>query len=282
MANFFAIIKNSTLRFTVFDAVDILFVSMIIYGLLKITSGTRASQVLKGLGIFIVLAQICELIGLSAMTWLLSTFIDAGVVLLVIIFQPEIRRALERMGRGKIFDLTHGSYPSSEYGRETEELERAILNMSKRKIGALIVFENKTGLKDVIESGSLMNAHITSELVENIFFPNSPLHDGAMIIRGDEIVAAGCFLPLSDNKQISSELGTRHRAALGISELSDARVLIVSEETGVISVAHEGTITRYLDIKALHTVLDEIYHSKPRSKIIGISVNRDRKKGDKK
>jgi diadenylate cyclase len=168
---------------------------MIIYGLLKITSGTRASQVLKGLGIFIVLAQLCELIGLSAMTWLLNTFINAGVVLLVIIFQPEIRRALERMGRGKIFDLPHNSFNAPDFGKETEEIERAILNMSKRKIGALIVFENRTGLKDVIESGSLIDAYITSELVENIFFPNSPLHDGAMIIRGNKIIAAGCFLP---------------------------------------------------------------------------------------
>ncbi len=280
MADFISIIKNSTLKVTVLDGIDILLISMIIYGLLKITTRTSASQVLKGLGLFIVLAQVCKLIGLSAMSWLLSTFIDAGVVLVVVIFQPEIRRALERMGRGKLFDIALNNYHSSDYGREIEELERAVLNMSKRKIGALIVFENKTGLKDVIESGNLINARISSELVENIFFPNSPLHDGAVIIRREKIIAAGCFLPLSDNRQISSELGTRHRAALGISELSDAQVLIVSEETGVISVAHEGTITRYLDRKALRAILEGIYITKPRSKIIGVS--RDRKKGDKK
>ena len=157
-----------------------------------------------------------------------------------------------------------------------EEIERAVLNMSIRKIGALMVFERKTGMKDVIESGNLLNARISSQLIENIFFPNSPMHDGAMILRGDKIVAAGCFLPLSDNKQISSELGTRHRAALGISELSDAYILIVSEETGVISLAHEGTITRYLDRKALHAILERIYEKGPvKSKLL-------RRKGEKK
>ncbi len=272
MAEFLQILKNSTLRFTVLDAIDIILVAAIIYGLLKLTSGTRASQVVKGLGVFVVLAQICKMVGLSAVSWLLSSFIDAGVVIVVIIFQPEIRRALERMGRGKIFDIALNLNRDSTADHEEviEEIERAVLNMSKRKIGALMVFEAKTGLKDVIESGRIINAGISSELIENIFFPNAPMHDGAMILRGEKIVAAGCFLPLSDNKNLPSELGTRHRAALGISELSDAHVIIVSEETGVISLAHEGTMTRYLDIRSLHSVLQEIYGAKRRmSKRIG-------------
>lgn len=178
--------------------------------------------------------------------------------MLVIIFQPEIRRALEKIGTGKIFELGF-SESKSESEDVIAEIERAILNMSIRKIGALIVFEKKTGMREVIESGTSIGARISSELVENIFFPNSPLHDGAMIINGDKLVAAGCFLPLSDDKTISSELGTRHRAALGISEISDAVVLIVSEETGVISKAFEGTITRYIDRKALRKILEDIY-----------------------
>ena len=147
--------------------------------------------------------------------------------------------------------------------------------MSIRKIGALMVFERKTGLRDVIESGTTLDAKISSELIENVFFPNSPMHDGAMILKNDKVVAAGCFLPLSDNKQISSELGTRHRAALGISEISDSIVLIVSEETGVISKAHEGTITRYIDRKALREILTDIFlGSKEKSVSIGTRIKR--------
>jgi len=271
LEEFFDVIKNSIAQFTYYDLFDILLVTAIIYGLLKITSRTRAIQVLKGLGVIIVAAQICELIGLPTVTWLLNYVINAGAVLLVILFQPEIRRALERIGRGRIFDMAFTS--SAENGDEDkriEEIERAILNMSIRKIGALIVFENKTGLRDVIESGIMLNAAVSSELIENIFFPNSPMHDGAMILKDDKIVAAGCFLPLSDNKQLSSELGTRHRAALGISELSDSVVLLVSEETGVISMAHEGTLIRYIDRKSLRKILADLYLGKrERSTSIG-------------
>lgn len=275
MANFFENLANTAINFSIMDLVDILLVAGIVYGLLRLTSKTRASQVFKGLGFFIVLAWVCKLLGLSTVNWLLSSFIDAGAVLLVVIFQPEIRRAFEKVGRGGLFENPFVAEDSSSRPY-IEEIERAILNMSIRKIGALMVFEKKTGLKDVIESGNLIDARISSELIENIFFPNSPMHDGAMILRGEKIVAAGCFLPLSDNRQISSELGTRHRAAMGISELSDAYVLIVSEETGVISLAHEGTMTRYLDRKALHAILEEIYdHSILKSK-------RLRRKGEKK
>lgn len=259
LADFFETIKTGVLRFTIGDAIDILLIAIIIYSLLKVTSGTRASQVLKGLGAFILLAWLCDLLGLSAISWLLGSFVNAGILLVVIIFQPELRRALEQMGRGKFFDINFNLNNQEPGGFEIKELEDAILSMSKSKTGALMVFENKTGLKDVIESGKVLNAQVSTELIENIFFPNSPLHDGAMIIEGRTIVAAGCFLPLSDNKDLSSELGTRHRAALGISEVSDAKVIIVSEETGVISLASEGTLTRYLDRKALREALEEIY-----------------------
>ena len=244
MENLIYAIKNSILQFQFVDAIDIILVAILVYYLLKITVKTRAIQVIKGLVVLVVLAQICEFVGFTTITWLLQSIVGAGAILLVIIFQPEIRRALEKIGTGKIFELGF-SESKSESEDVIAEIERAILNMSIRKIGALIVFEKKTGMREVIESGTSIGARISSELVENIFFPNSPLHDGAMIINGDKLVAAGCFLPLSDDKTISSELGTRHRAALGISEISDAVVLIVSEETGVISKAFEGTITIY-------------------------------------
>ncbi|MBR6816231.1 MAG: diadenylate cyclase CdaA [Clostridia bacterium] len=273
LTEIFEKISNNGLNFTLLDLVDILLIAVAVYGLLKLTRKTRASQVLKGLGLFIVLAFACESIGLSAMSWVLNKFIEAGLIIIIIIFQPEIRRALEHMGRNKLFAMVSGT-EIKDFSREIEEIERAVLNMSKHKVGALIVFENQTGLQDVIESGQLVDARITSELLENIFFHNAPLHDGAMIIKEDRIVAAGCFLPLSDNRNLSSELGTRHRAGLGISEVSDAHILIVSEENGVISLAHEGNLTRYLDIKSLHEVLEEIYHVKERSarRLIGGKV----------
>jgi len=275
LEDFFGVIKSSLLQFTVWDIVDILLVAVIIYFLLKITSKTRAIQVLKGLGIIIVIARVCELLRLTAVVWLLDYVIGAGAVFLVILFHPEIRRALERIGRGKFFALSFTSSSTGDEEKIIEEIQRAVQNLSIHKTGALIVFERKTGLRDVTESGTYINADISSEMIENIFYVGAPLHDGAMIIKGSKIIAAGCFLPLSDNKQIASELGTRHRAALGISELSDSITVIVSEETGVISVANEGTLTRYMDSKALREVLEQIYSDKPNAvQTIGEKIKR--------
>ena len=260
MAAFFESVKTSLMQLQILDFVDMLLVAVIVYFLLKFTKRTRAIQVLKGLGIIIVVAYLCELLRLPTVTWLLNYVIQAGALMLVIIFQPEIRRALERIGRGKILgiSLSPQNGLSEDVAKVIEEIHKAILNLSIHKTGALIVFEQKTGLKEVIESGIILNAQISSEVIENVFFPNAPLHDGAMIIKDDVIVAAGCFLPLSDNKQISSDLGTRHRAALGISEISDCVVLVVSEETGVISMAREGVLERYLDSKGLRILLEKM------------------------
>jgi diadenylate cyclase len=220
-------------------------------------SGTRALQVLKGLGIILALALVFSILDLQTVSWMLSWLLNAAAVVLVILFQPEIRRALEKLGGGKFFGVVIA--PREDADRIVEELMRAIINMSKRKVGALIVFERKTGLKDIIETGTFINAEITAELIENIFYPNTPLHDGAVIIKEGKIMAAGCFLPLSDNKQISSELGTRHRAALGVSEVSDSYTIVVSEETGVISYMFDGMLTRYLDIPTLRDILERIF-----------------------
>ncbi len=263
-------IKNSLYNFSWKDGLDIVLLSIIIYWLLKLTSKTRAMQVLKGLGVILLVAWVTGFLGFVGTTWLLNYVLTAGALVLVIIFQPEIRRALARLGRGRI-DIISQSTSANEI---VDNILKAILSLSKKRVGALIVFERKTGLRDVIESGTRIGAEISSELLENLFFTNSPLHDGAVIIREGRIDAAGCFLPLSDNKHVGQELGTRHRAALGISEVSDSITFVVSEETGVISVAQDGSLIRYLDSKSIRDILEEIYMIKQSSKYRGIRIKR--------
>jgi len=245
------------------DIIDILLLSVIIYWLLKLTSKTRAIQVLKGLGVILVAAWVADLLDLAGTYWILNYVLQIGALLLVIIFQPELRRALARLGRGTI-EL--GPSTINNASENVDQILKAVLSLSKKRVGALIVFERKTGLKDVIESGTRLDARISSELLENLFFINSPLHDGAVIICDGRIEAAGCFLPLSENKQIGQELGTRHRAALGVSEVSDSVTLVISEETGVISVAQDGSLVRYLDSKAIRDLLEDLYMVKQTGK----------------
>jgi len=264
-------IKNSILDFGIMDIIDIVLLALVIYWILKLTSKTRAIQVLKGLGLILLAAWVTEFLGLVGIRWLLNYVLTAGAVLIVILFQPELRRALAQLGRGRI-DLSSSRATSAQ--DIVDSLLRAVLNMSKKRIGALIVFERKTGLKEVIESGTRIGAGISSELLENLFYMGSPLHDGAVIIRERTIEAAGCFLPLSDNKHIGQELGTRHRAALGVSEVSDSKTLIVSEETGVISLAQDGKLIRYLDSKAIKDMLEDLYVVKQAAKSRGLKLKR--------
>ncbi len=269
-------IINSLYDFEIVDLIDIVLLAVIIYWLLKLTSKTRAMQVLKGLGIILLATWVTDFLHLVGTTWLLDYVLNAGAIVIVIIFHPEIRRALARIGRGGI-DLTPSQSGNAQ--ENVDNILKAVLNLSKKRVGALIVFERKTGLRDVIESGTRIGAIITSELLENLFFTNSPLHDGAVIIREDVIEAAGCFLPLSDNKQIGQDLGTRHRAALGVSEVSDSVTLIVSEETGVISVAQDGTLIRYLDSKAIKDLLEDVYTIKQTPKYRGLRILRKGRNG---
>ncbi|MEA4854772.1 MAG: diadenylate cyclase CdaA [Christensenella sp.] len=253
-------LKNSLMAFSWMDAVDIIIVAVMLYWIIKLFAKTRAMRVLIGLGVILILARAFVAIGLKTTSWLLSAFISAGAFILVVLFTPEIRRGLETLGRGKIFTFASSSQMQLQNAEHIiEEISRAVLNMSKQKVGAILVFERKTGLEDVLASGTRLDADISSELIENIFYPNTPLHDGAMILRDDKILGAGCFLPLSDNKQIAQDLGTRHRASLGISEVSDAYVIVVSEEKGIISFAYDGTLKRYIDAKALRDILSELY-----------------------
>ena len=271
MEQLISAIKNSLTEFSVVDAVDILLLSVVIYWLLKITSKTRAMQVLKGLGVILLAAWIADFLGLVGTYWILNYVLTAGALVIVIIFQPELRRALAKLGRGQ-FEII--SLQSNSAQEAVENIYKAVLDLSKKRVGALIVFERKTGLKDVIESGTRIDAEVSTELIENLFFTNSPLHDGAVIIKEGRIEAAGCFLPLSDNKQIGQELGTRHRAALGISEVSDSVTLVISEQTGVISVAQDGSLIRYLDPKSIKDILEDIYMIKQNGKYRGIRIKR--------
>ena len=240
------------------DVADILIVAVIIYYLLMMTRQTRASAVLKGLVLLLVATFVSDLLGLTALNWLLMSVVNNGAVVLVILFQPELRKALEQIGRGAMRENSR-SADSEDRDRVIDEIIQCMTDLSRRRVGALIVFEHKTGLKDVIETGTAIDGKISAPLLENIFEPNTPLHDGAVVVRGTRVVAAACILTLTEGRGISRELGTRHRAAIGISETTDATVLIVSEETGIMSMARNGRITRHLDSKSLRTILEGIY-----------------------
>lgn len=240
------------------DIIDILIVTVIIYFLLMMTRQTRASAVLKGLVVLLIATFMSDLLGLTALNWLLMSVVNNGAVVLVILFQPEIRKALEQLGRGAVRENSHAG-EGEDQARIIDEIIQCMTDLSRRRVGALIVFEQKTGLKDVIETGTAVDARISAPLLENIFEPNTPLHDGAVVIRGTRVVAGACILTLTEGRGISRELGTRHRAAIGISETTDAIVLIVSEETGIMSMARGGRLTRHLDTKSLREILEGIY-----------------------
>lgn len=240
------------------DILDILIVTFLLYQVLMLTRQTRASAVLKGFLLLIAASWVSDLFGLTALNWVLMSVLNNGAVVLVILFQPELRKALEQIGRGTLIESTRlDSYASNKL--TVEEIVQCLMSLSRRRVGALIVFEQKIGLKDVMEGGTRIDATISAPLLENIFEPNTPLHDGAVVIQGDRVAAAACILTLSEGRGISRDLGTRHRAAIGISEITDAMVLIVSEETGIVSMAKGGKLTRHLDAASLNQILSGIY-----------------------
>lgn len=245
------------------DIVDIAIVSYVIYKLILLVRGTRAVLLLRGILVVLVVWLLSSWLELNTLKWMMDQMITFGVLGLIIIFQPELRRALEQLGRGKLFPR-----PGEENGivRRLEEVVRAVRHLAERRIGALLVFERRTGLGDYIESGVALDAVISSELLVNLFIPNSPLHDGAVILREDRIMAARCYLPLSENPFISRELGTRHRAAIGMTEVSDAVAVVVSEETGLVSLAMNGQIVRGIDEESLIAKLYEALRPPVKSK----------------
>ncbi len=255
-------IWNLTHRIRIVDLIDIILVAVIIYELLLLTRHTRGSALLKGLVLLVAIALICSLFGFVSLNWLLRAILQNGAIVLVILFQPELRKALERMGRSRVFKKSGTKTEGEEKDVIISEIMQTIKDLSKRRVGALIVFEQQTGLQDVIETGTRLNAEISAPLLENIFEPNTPLHDGAVVIRDTEIMAAACILPLAEASGVSRELGTRHRAAVGLSENTDAIIIVVSEETGIVSMARDSVLTRPLTVKALEEILNEIYSNR--------------------
>lgn len=253
-----------TWKETIKNVVDIAIVTYVIYKLILLIRGTRAVQLLKGIFVLAAVWALSYFFELVTLQWMMNQIFTFGVLAVIIIFQPELRRALEQLGRGKLFSRI--SVEDQDFNRQVEEVIKAANYMAKRKIGALIVFEKETGLNDYIESGIPLEAKISSELLINIFIPNTPLHDGAIIIRQSLIMAAGCYLPLSENPFISKELGTRHRAAIGMSEVSDAIAIVVSEETGQISLAINGQVVRDIKQESLISKLFEELSPKAKAK----------------
>ena len=241
------------------DSVDIIIIAVLLYRLIVLTKETRAYQVLKGIGVLFLAAILSDALQLQTVSWMLNSIVASGIIVMVVLFQPELRRAFEHIGRGELFTKNLFNEVHLEEAQIVAELQQAILNLSKRRVGALIVIELKTGLADIVSTGTRIEGVISAPLIENIFEPNTPLHDGAVIICDGRIVAAGCFLPLSEEFSVARELGTRHRAALGVSGVSDSVTLIVSGETGVISFARDGKLVRYIDQKALKNLLESIF-----------------------
>lgn len=242
--------------------VDIGVVAYVFYRLLVLIRGTRAIQLIKGVVVLLVATSVSQWLGLRTVQWLLSQITVALVVALPIVFQPELRKALEQLGRGRLFSRSLEELGDEGRKNLIDDVIKAVDRLSRNKTGALLVIERETGLKEYIETGVKIDGIVSSEFLINIFVPNTPLHDGAIILRGNRVAAAGCFLPLTDAPDLSPELGSRHRAGLGITEHSDALALIVSEETGSVSLAHSGKLIRNLDGKTLKEMLSAMIQPK--------------------
>lgn len=238
--------------------IDIAVMSYLLYRIIILVKGTRAVQLFKGVLALIVATSVSRWLGLVTINWFLKNVQAMLVVALPVVFQPELRRALEQIGRGKIFPSSQ-VFTGEDVASAINGIAKAVEILSRNKIGALLVLERETGLNDIIETGIKMEAVVTPELLVNIFIPNTPLHDGASIIRGNRVMAAACFLPLTESPDISPELGGRHRASLGITEQTDALAVVVSEETGGISLANSGKLMKGLDSSTLRELLENLY-----------------------
>ncbi len=237
--------------------IDIAIIALVFYKLLGLIKETRAEQLVKGFIIILIISKLSEWAKLYAINYILQSTFTIGLIALVIIFQPELRKALEHLGRSQWLISNNKKGSIEEQTRAINEIVDAVSVMSRKKIGALIVVERLIGINDIIETGTTLDAQISADLLMNVFYPKSPLHDGAVIIKNNRLMAAGCLLPLSSNKYISKELGTRHRAAMGMTESSDALIVIVSEETGAISMAVEGKLQRFLDTTTLRELMNQ-------------------------
>ena len=242
------------------DILDILIVAIILYKVYEMLQDTRAITLVKGLLVLLGITLVCNWMELHVISWLLQKTVTLIFVALPIVFQPELRRALEHLGQGRF--LGNAALLDDEQARSVvHELVRAVRTLASTKTGALLVIERNMGLNDISATGIQIDDLITAEFLLNVFIPNTPLHDGAAVIRGNRLIAAGCLLPLTENRTLSTELGTRHRAAIGLSEQCDALIVVVSEETGTISIAENGHIMRHLDKETLQAMLEPAFSS---------------------
>ena len=241
------------------DIIDIVVVAYLIYRLLGFIKETRAQQLFRGILMIVAFFLVSEIFNLSLLNWLFTRLITVGLIAVVILFQPEIRRGLEQIGRRGVLSRQFRDMGKEEIYATVHRIVDAVDDFSSTHTGALMAIERETMLNDIAETGVIINAEISVRLLGNLFYEGSPLHDGAVIIRGDKVYAASCVLPLTERQNIGKNLGTRHRAALGLSEVSDAFIIVVSEETGAISVAQNGEFRRFLDLKTLEKMLLDIY-----------------------
>ncbi|MFZ2199140.1 MAG: diadenylate cyclase CdaA [Thermodesulfovibrionales bacterium] len=238
----------------VLDILDITLMSLILYRLLLIVKGTKAAQMMIGLAILLLASLASRYLELFTIDWLVQSFWAQIVIAMIVLFQPEIRRALAHIGEARFLN-----FATAEELKSLEEIVRAAVSLANRKIGALIVIERETSLKDFVEIGTNLDARVSKELLLSIFHPTSPIHDGAVIINGNRVAAAGCFLPITLSSDLNKSLGTRHRAGIGLTEETDAVAIIVSEETGIISVGLGGKIEEKIDMGTLRDMLTDIF-----------------------
>lgn len=239
---------------TILDVIDIAVVAYFLYRIYLMLKNTHAATLFKGLTVLAIFMLICRWMNLHVISWLLEKSMTIIMVALPVVFQPELRRALEQIGRGRLFHK-RSELDEQELEDMLDNVADATRIMGNNKVGALIVFERNSGLAERIETGVAVDGLVSSALLQNIFVKDTPLHDGAVIVRGNRIMAASCLLPLTENRNLSQELGTRHRAAIGLSEQSDAVIVVVSEETGTVSVARNGEIMRYLTMEDVKEIL---------------------------
>ena len=262
------------------DIIDILIVAYIIYRIMKLLKDTSAERLIKGIIILVGIMLLASMLHLTMISWLLQQALNVGLFAIVVVFQPELRRLLEQIGKGNFSRLIVPADAPDEVESMITATVSACADMSRTKTGALIVFERKERLGEIISTGTMVDAEPSPELIKNIFFKNSPLHDGAMIVRGGRVCAAGCVLPLSGNQSLSRDLGTRHRAAVGMSESADSVLVVVSEETGSISVAIGGMLKRHLTPEVLRKMLEsELLGGDIKTEKSRIAAIRDKWKG---
>lgn len=257
LSNFFNGFVSIILRMSIFDLIDIAIVAYIFYKIFMFIKDTRAEQVFKGIVVLLFATVISNLFRLHTLYWILVNAIEVGVIAICIIFQPELRAGFEYIGRTnfKFFEKNNKYEDDDQFNKMIEEIIETLYSLSRQRIGALIIMERETKLSDIINTGTTIDGDVSRQLLINIFIPNTPLHDGAVVIRDFKVKAAACFLPLSQSKDLTKDLGTRHRAGVGVSEVSDCLTLIVSEETGEVSIAKSGKLYRNIARERMTNIL---------------------------